>query len=191
MDGDQIARLLYLVLLGGALASYFLVQGRESLGRTAQQAAIWGLIFVGTIAAVGLWNDVRDEVAPRQGFVDGRIEVPRGMGGHYDVTIEVEGEPVRFLVDTGATDIVLARTDAERIGVDVDALAFTGLAQTANGAVRVADLRLDEMRLGDLVDRDVRATVTEGDLGTSLLGMSYLERFDRVSIEDGRLVMER
>jgi aspartyl protease family protein len=191
MDGDQIARVLYLVLLGAAVGGYVLIGGRERLGQTARHAALWGLIFVGTVAAIGLWNDVRDDVAPRQSFVDGRVEVPRGPGGHYDVTLEVEGEPVRFVVDTGATDVVLSRADAERVGVDLGALAYTGRAETANGTVRVAEVVLDEVRLGGIVDRDVRASVTEGELFASLLGMRYLERFERISIEDGRLILER
>ena len=191
MDGDQIARVLYLALLGAAVGGYLLVGGRERLGQTARHAALWGLIFVGMVAAIGLWSDVRDDVAPRQTFVDGRVEVPRGPGGHYDVTLEVEGEPVRFVVDTGATDVVLSRADAERVGVDLDALVYTGVAETANGTVRVAEVTLEEVRLGDIVDHDLRASVTEGELFSSLLGMRYLDRFARISIENGQLVLER
>lgn len=191
MDGDQIARLLYLSLLGAAVAGYFLVANRHRLGQVAQQAAVWGLIFVGVVAAYGLWSDIRDDVAPRQSYVEGRVEVPRGPGGHYDLTLGINGEPVRFVVDTGATDVVLSRRDAERVGVDLDDLIYTGEAWTANGVVRVANVALDEVRLGEIVDRDLRAAVTDGDLDASLLGMRYLERFERVTIEGGRLVLER
>ena len=191
MDADHIARLLYLVLLGSVVAGYFLVANRDRLGQMAQHAAVWGLIFVGVVAAAGLWSDIRDDVAPRQSFLEGRVEVPRGPTGHYDVTLQVNGEPVRFVVDTGATDVVLSRDDAERVGVDLDGLIYTGRAETANGSVRVAGVTLDEVRLGDIVDRDLRAAVTDGELFASLLGMRYLERFRLVSIEDGRLVLER
>ena len=191
MEGDQFARLLYLGLLGAAVAGYFLVANRHRLGQVAQHAAVWGLIFVGVIAAAGLWSDIRDDVAPRQSYVEGRIEVPRGPGGHYDATLEVNGTPVRFVVDTGATDVVLSRADATRAGVDLDGLIYTGQAWTANGPVRVANVNLEELRLGGFVDRDVRAAVTDGDLDASLLGMRYLERFERISIEGGRLVLER
>ncbi len=191
MDGDLIARGFYLGLLGAALAGYFLIANRDRLGQVAQHAALWGLIFVGAIAAVGLWSDIRDDVAPRQSYVDGRVELPRGPGGHYDATLEVDGTPVRFVVDTGATDMVLSRRDAERAGIVLDELIYTGQAWTANGAVRVASVRLDEVRLGGFVDRDVRAAVTDGDLDSSLLGMRYLDRFGRITIEGGRLVLER
>lgn len=191
MDGDIVARALYLGLLGIALVGSLVVANRHRLGRMAQQAAAWALIFLGAIAAFGLWDDIRDDVAPRQSYMEGRVEVPRGPAGHYDATLEVNGEPVRFVVDTGATDVVLSRDDAARVGIDLGALIYTGRAVTANGEVRVATVTLDEVRLGGFTDRDVRATVTDGDLGGSLLGMRYLERFDRVSIEGGRLVLER
>ena len=191
MDGDQIARGLYLALLGAAVAGYFLVANRDRLGQVAQYAALWGLIFVGAIAAFGLWSDIRDDVTPRQSYAGGRVEVPRGPGGHYDVTLEVNGAPVRFVVDTGATDVVLSHDDAERAGVDLDGVIYGGRAMTANGPVQVASVTLDEVRLGEFVDRDVRAAVTDGDLYGSLLGMRYLERFGRITIEGGRLVLER
>ena len=191
MDGDLIARGLYLGLLGAVLAGYFLIANRDRLGQVAQHAALWGLIFVGVIAAVGLWSDIRDDVAPRQSYVDGRVELPRGPGGHYDATLEVNGTPVRFVVDTGATDVVLSHDDAERAGIDLDDLIYTGQAFTANGPVNVAGVTLEEVRLGDFVDHDVRAAVTDGDLGGSLLGMRYLERFGRITIEGNRLVLER
>ena len=192
MDGDQIARLLYLLLLGGAVLGALLVGGREELGRNARHAAVWGLIFVGVVAAAGLWQDVRDDVAPRRAFLEGeRVEVPRGPGGGYALVAEVNGVPVEFIVDTGASDLVLSQGDAERAGVDLDGLIYTGFGRTANGTVQVAGIRLDEVRLGEIVDRGVRASVTDGDLDQSLLGMSYLERFDRVSIEGGRLLLER
>ena len=192
MDPDQLARATYLILLLTFIGSYFLVANRDRMGEMARHAALWGLIFLGTIAAIGLWSDIRNDVAPRQSYVEeGVIEVPRGMNGHYNLMLDVNGHPVRFLVDTGATDVVLSREDAMKAGIDLGLLNYTGFAQTANGTVRTARVRLDEMELGDVVDRGVRASVTEGDLGISLLGMSYLERFDRVSIEGGRLVLER
>ena len=89
----------------------------------------------------------------------GRIEVPRAPDGHYYLTLELNGAPVRFVVDTGATDIVLADTDAEKVGIVVDDLIYTGQARTANGIVRTASTRVDEIRAGDIIDRNVRIWV--------------------------------
>jgi aspartyl protease family protein len=84
MTGDQIASFAYLVLLGSAVAGWLFLQSRQSRSKLVQQAAIWGLIFVGVIAAVGLWSDIRRDVLPRQEFVSSQeIRIPRQPDGHY------------------------------------------------------------------------------------------------------------
>ncbi len=193
MTGEDYGQLLYLALLAAAVAGYFFAQNRQRLSTTMQQAAIWGLIFLGVVAGYGLWGDIRGAVAPQQMRLgeDGRVELRRQTDGHFHVTLAVEGVPVEFIVDTGATDLVLTREDAARIGLDLAALRFTGIAETANGTVPIAPVRLSEVRLGDAVDRNVRATVNGGDLFQSLLGMSYLSRFARIEIAGDRLVLTR
>ncbi len=193
MTGDDTARLIYLVLLGSAIAMWFFAQNRASLGKLTQQALVWGLIFVGVIAAVGLWGDIRGTVQPGAARMLGEnsVELRRQMDGHYYVTAEVNGTPVDFVVDTGATVVVLTREDAKAIGLNTADLAFVGRASTANGEVRTAPVRLDSLRIGPLEDRDVGAVVNSGELGQSLLGMNYLQRFSRVEIADGKLILTR
>ncbi|MGC9417883.1 MAG: retropepsin-like aspartic protease family protein [Rhodovulum sp.] len=193
MAGEDIAQLLYLGLLGAAIAGYFFVANRHRLGQAAQQAAIWGLIFVGVIAGVGLWSDIRQDVIPRQTVFaeDARIEVPRAPDGHYYLTIDVNDAPVRFVVDTGATDVVLTRADAERAGLDPENLDYFGEARTANGVVRTAPVRLKQMALGPIVDRDVRGFVNSGEMRESLLGMGYLNRFERIEVVRDRMILTR
>jgi len=192
MTGDDYGRLAYLILLGLAVGGYFVAQGRESLGKTAQQAAIWGVIFVGVIAGVGLWSDIRDDVMPRQSVVgSGVIEVPRGTDGHYHLVLGLNQIPVEFVVDTGATGIVLTQQDAARIGIDPETLVYGGTANTANGVVNTARARVNQMQLGDLTDHDVTVYVNQGPMDGSLLGMDYLQRFTRIEISDGKLILTR
>lgn len=193
MDSADIPRVAYLVLLGVAVAGWFIAENRNSLGRTMRMALAWGLIFLGVVAGFGLWNDVRTDIIPRQSVVaDGaRVEVPRAFDGHYYLTLRLDGTPVDFVVDTGATDIVLSREDAARIGLDPQALAYTGVAMTANGQVRTARARVGEILLGGIADQDVMVSVTDGEMPGSLLGMAYLQRFSRIEIADGTLVLER
>lgn len=187
------ANLVYLIVLGCAIMIWFFAANRESLGKTVQQAAVWGLIFIGVIAAIGLWDDISATVSPRQSInaEQGRIELPRSPDGHYYLAAEVNGAPVRFVVDTGASDIVLSREDAIAAGLHPDGLNFTGQASTANGVVRTAPVRLDSIAAGGISDRDVRAVVNSGELRESLLGMGYLERFTSVQITGGTLVLQR
>ena len=146
MDGEDWGRLAYLALLLVAVGGYFVTHARRNLSQVMQQAAVWALIFLGVIAGVGLWQDIRSTVTPQQSvFAEaGRIEVPRAGDGHFYLTVEVQGEPLRFVVDTGATDLVLTQADAARLGLHPETLAFTGVANTANGTVMTAPVRLSE-----------------------------------------------
>lgn len=193
METDNVAQLIYLVLLGCMVAGWFFVQNRQNLGKTAQQAAVWGLIFIGVIAAVGLWSDIRDNVSPQQSYIEGQatVEVPRSSDGHYYLVLEIDGTPVEFVVDTGASDVVLTKADAENIGIDVENLFFGDIANTANGEVRTARVKLKNVRLGDITDLTIRASVNEGEMEKSLLGMSYLQRYHRIEISAGKLILQR
>ncbi|MGR3464642.1 retropepsin-like aspartic protease family protein [Limimaricola sp.] len=192
MSPDNLASLAYLGLLGAAIAGWFLVQNRDRLGQVVQQAAVWTLIFIGAIAAAGLWSDIRDEAIPRQTMIGAEgIEVPQARDGHYYLTLEINGAPVDFVVDTGATDMVLGREDARRAGIDPEKLDYFGSATTANGTVRTARVTLDSVALGGIEDENITAVVTDGDLAGSLLGMGYLRLFGRLEIENGTLVLTR
>ncbi len=193
MADFDTAHLIYLIVLLTMVAGWFFLQSREGLNKTLQQAAIWGLIFVGAAAGVGLWQDISRDSGQRQISVtgSGQIVVPQGRGGHYYLTAEINGTPVRFVVDTGATDIVLTQTDAARVGLDTGALNYLGRATTANGEVRTAFVKLDQVQLGDHVDNDVAAVVNEGQMDQSLLGMGYLQRWGKIEIGGGELILTR
>ncbi len=191
MTSDDYIRLAYLLLLLIAVGGWFFSQGRESLGRTLQQAMIWGFLFLGLGAGYLLWSDItqRSRIGSFEQGAGGKIRVPMAPDGHHYLTLEVNGAPVRFVVDTGASDIVLTRDDARRAGLDPERLRYTGIARTANGRVATAPVRLREIRLGDLVLRDVPASVNAGEMEGSLLGMSYLRRFSDISLRRGELVL--
>ena len=192
MTTDQIMQLVYLGLLGTAIGGAFLVANRDNLGKTVQQGAIWALIFVGVIGAYGLWEDIQRDVTTRQAIIsETQIEVPRSADGHYYLTLDVNDVPLRFVVDTGASQVVLSQTDARRIGLDPETLGFFREASTANGMVRTAPVVLDRVSLGQITDSQLPAVVNGGDMADSLLGMTYLGRFARIEIAGDRLVLSR
>ncbi|MCV2872992.1 TIGR02281 family clan AA aspartic protease [Defluviimonas sp. WL0050] len=191
MDSEDLPRLIYLVLLGAAVGGYFLMQNRDRLGKTAQQAAIWALIFLGAIAIAGVWGDVRRGAYPTEAVVRGNtLEVPVADDGHFYLAAEINGAKILFVVDTGASEIVLNRRDAERVGLDPDRLNFFGSAMTANGMVETAPVRLESFTLGGLTDTNLPAVVNGGELDTSLLGMRYLGRFE-MTLRPDRLILKR
>ena len=193
MDTDNVMRLVYLSVLGTAVVFWFLAQNRQSLNKTLQQVMAWVFIFVGVVAVVGLWEDIRTTVAPApQMTVTGEsIEVPRSADGHYYLSVQVNGEPITFLVDTGASQIVLSDKDARRAGIDPNQLNYFGRALTANGEVRTAPVRLDTLTVGPITDQNVSAWINEGELHKSLLGMDYLHRFSNIQFIDGRMILSR
>ncbi|MGY6634041.1 MAG: retropepsin-like aspartic protease family protein [Alkalilacustris sp.] len=193
MGEHEVGRLIYLVLLGAVLVSYLLISHRSQLGALVRGALLWGLIFLGVSVGALLWQEVRDDLLPTRAvsFGDGRIELPRHRSGHFFATLDVQGVPMSFIVDTGATDVVLSRADARKLGLDPDQLVYSGRAQTANGLVRTARITLDEVTFGGFTDHQLRAWVNEGELEYSLLGMVYLERFEKIEISRDRLVLIR
>lgn len=192
MSTDQTMQLVYLLLLGAAIGGSAIMAGRRNMGKMAQQAIIWALIFVGVIAAYGLWEDVSNDVTSRQSVIGAStIEVPRNFDGHYYLTLDINGTAVDFVVDTGASQVVLSQSDAARIGIDPATLRYSGSAMTANGVVRTAPVILDNVSLGGISDNGIAAVVNGGDMDTSLLGMTYLGLYDRIEIAGGQLVLNR
>ncbi|SLN16259.1 hypothetical protein ROA7450_00419 [Roseovarius albus] len=193
MTADDTASLIYLAILGSAVVFWFLVQNRNSLGKITQQALIWGLIFVGIIAVYGLWEDIQYTVnGQRASIVSSEsVTLPRAQDGHYYLEADVNGEPIQFVIDTGASQIVLAQKDAIRAGLDPDELQYYGRAFTANGEVRTAPVKLDNFKIGPFEDRNIGAVVNEGDLDQSLLGMDYLQRWNSVEISNGKMILRR
>jgi clan AA aspartic protease (TIGR02281 family) len=115
--------------------------------------------------------------------------VTAGPNGHFVVDAMVNGSPITFLVDTGASNIVLTLADARRLGFLPGNLDFSEQYQTANGAVRGAPVRLRELRIGQYSLYDLEASVNEGPMEVSLLGMSFLQQLSGYQVEDGRLIL--
>jgi len=197
MTGDiQAERLVYLTVLATVLIAYALLSGRDNVNTMLRHLVLWALIITGVAAGYGLVMQTDTFSASLQEATGEAVELRRAADGHFHLVADVVGpeggEPqsVHFIVDTGATELVLSRTDAERLGYRLDELAFLGQARTANGIVRTAMVRLDSVNVGTRQDRGVRALVNEGQLEVSLLGMRYLDRFARIEMTRDRLRLE-
>ena len=116
-----------------------------------------------------------------------RIVVPADAQGHFIVAAMVNGERVDFLLDTGASHVVLSPEDAVRVGLRSAQLRFTGTAQTANGVARLAPVTLRELRIGQLSRHGVPAVVNRAPMAISLLGMSFLEGLEGWEARNGQL----
>jgi aspartyl protease family protein len=115
--------------------------------------------------------------------------IPAGAGGHFTVQAESDGVGVRFLVDTGASSVILTVDDARRLGLNPRALEYDRSFQTANGVIHAASVTLPELRIGPLVVESVEATVADSPLAISLLGMSFLGRLEGYEVREDGLVL--
>lgn len=189
---DQNDRVVYAALLVGFVLIWLFIRHRGALGRVLQSLMTWAMIFTAVLAAVGLWQELQGGFSQRAMVIGtGHVDLPRSFDGHYYALLEVNGTPVRFVVDTGASSIVLSRQDAEAAGLSDENLQFFDTARTANGLVDTAPVTLDSLSLGPFTDRRVRAYVNGGEMRGSLLGMTYLNRYDRIEITEGRMRLER
>ena len=192
MQPEDIARAVGLMALAAAIGASLLISQRRALGRMAQWAATWGLIFVGVALAYGLWSDIR-LTRPQQAVLiqNSMITLPRQRDGHFYLTLGLNDTPVTFMIDTGASDVVLSRKDARRIGLDPDALAYYGSAATANGRVSTARVDLATVTLEGAPEQPLTAWVNDGAMPHSLLGMRFLERFSKIELMGDRMILQR
>ena len=117
------------------------------------------------------------------------LTIKASRDGHFYLKVRVNGAEIPFLVDTGASSVMLTKKAAKRARIYPRANDYTMLAQTANGTVRMAPISVRDMRVGSFRTGNVPGAVNQGDSGVSLLGMSFLSRLKRYEVKGDRLVL--
>lgn len=182
-----IAMLGWLVLAGGAGFAAI----RSQPGTALRNIAIWIAIGLVLVLGYSLKDQIAGALMPSAGTEGpgGEMIFQRANDGHFHVEAEVDGKIIRFMVDTGASDVVLTQSDAQRLGFDTAALDYTQVYSTANGTVYGAPIRLSAMTVGSIRLDDVRASVNSGEMDGSLMGMSFLSRLSGFTVEGDRLIL--
>jgi aspartyl protease family protein len=197
--GDDKADLVYQIGLV-VLVSTALLRGlRGSIGQHLKYVAIWS----GIIAVLALGYAYRAELAEvpqrlKLAFNVGTpvavgertLVVPQGEGGHYVVDGLVNGQRVRFMVDTGATETVLSPDDARHLGIAVDTLNYGYETETANGKGYSAAYDATSLEIGSIKLEGFRVMVNKAPMNGSLLGMSFLKRLDAFEFRDRQMILK-
>ncbi|MCQ4629419.1 TIGR02281 family clan AA aspartic protease [Shinella sp. CPCC 100929] len=195
MDNNDFGRLVTLSAIATMMAAGILA-GRRQIGESVRQAGIWLLIILMLVAGYLYRFDLQDfGNRLTAGLIPGRailttsasgeqiMVIHKGVSGHFEADVSIDGTPLRMLVDTGASSVVLSYEDAMRLGINPDNLVFSIDVSTANGRALAAPVTLREVAIGPILRGTIRGMVTEqGRLDQSLLGMSFLETLGSIEI---------
>jgi aspartyl protease family protein len=192
--GSLAYKLAILVFLGAAVLTMF----RERFSQAVTAALLW--VVVGLVLVIGysyrfelgnIADRVMAELIPGHVISHGRtVEVARTNAGDFDISARINGVRVPMVLDTGASSVVLTQQDAKAAGLPLEVLNYAVSIDTANGRTRAAQVTLDRLAVGGLEERSVEALIVQpGQLRTSLLGMSFLNRLQSWQVSGDRLIM--
>lgn len=154
-------------------------------------------LAVGFLGSRGPWPKADAQTGVKSGAAQvyvadhGEEVIPRSPDGHYWLKAEVNGGTVRFLVDTGASHVVLTQDDAEAAGIYPAHSDYTATYQTANGPAAAAPVLLDRVEVGGIEVARVVAAVNSAPMSQSLLGMSFLQRLSGFEVRGDELILRR
>ncbi len=202
MENNQFGGAVYMGIWGALLAAGIMGRGMK-FGDVARQLMIWTVIILTLMVAYLFRYDAQDIASRITGGLlpgspisrvgdDGRQKVTliRSNSGHFEVRASINGNPVRFLLDTGASSVVLSYKDAIRIGIDPNRLSFTVPVSTANGRAMAANARIDVMAIGSISRSDQSVLVSApGALSGNLLGMSFLGTLSSYEVRGDRMIL--
>jgi aspartyl protease family protein len=168
------------------------------IGKTIKMTLAWIAIFGGMFVLFlfkdegrVIWQRATAEISGNSAQIDGAtLRIRRDEDGHYWVRANVNGTPVRFMVDSGATTTTLSPAAAKSAGVEPSG-GFPVMVETANGTVEVQRARIESLAVGNIVQRDAAVLIGAEGLGeTSLLGMSFLSALKSWRVEGSTLILE-
>jgi len=182
-----------------ALASSGLLFVRQfNLKQTVRNVLIW--VAAGGVLLIGFsfQNELRElGLRLRSNLVPGypvetgarELTLSESEDGHYHVYGIINGTRIAFLIDTGASDIVLDPSDARRLGIDLDGLTFDRPFGSANGIGYGAKTVVENLSVGPIVFSNVEVAINKAPMGSSLLGMAFLKRLKSYSVSGGKLIL--
>lgn len=199
---DGIMRFVYIGLLLLLVSGGVSISGQGGWLKTLRNIALIAFAFLVLIVGYtykdnlgSVYNRVKAEILPGspQNIGGGEVILRRdSRSGQFETTALVNGSNTVFLVDTGASSVVLPYEDALSFGYEDADLNFVLQVSTANGSTFVAPIRLNAIKIGDIVVNDVRAAVSKpGELTTGLLGLTFLDRLEGYSVSGDVMTLKQ
>lgn len=196
--GADNASIVQTLLILAMLSSGLLYARQTDWGRAARAAGLWLVVITALVLGYAYQDPLmnvamhlRSQLVPGYAVATGEREltISESDGGSYLVFGTVNDVQIRFLVDTGATDIVLSPSDARKAGIDTGALRYERPYATANGIGYGATVTVDRLTVGAITLSHVPVSVQQAEMGVSLLGMDFLRRLKSYAVQDRKLIL--
>ncbi len=195
-SNTEMVSIIYLVFMIALIGGGLWASGRYRFMDTIKFIVIWIAIILALILGYSYrdklqWNRIKAELFPNhvQMTMGGALSVQASADGHFHIEAEINGALVDFLVDTGASDIVLSPSDAQRAGFLLDTLTYSRLYSTANGTGAGAAVVINTFQLGYVTFQRLPASVNSAAMDSSLLGMSFLRQFKSYRVDGDTLTL--
>jgi aspartyl protease family protein len=189
-----LVNVAWLVLISGVLIVLF----RDRITKALEAAVLW--IVIALLLMLGYTyrfqlHDIADQVMAE--LIPGRIAdsgrtvaLARAQSSDFQITTDINGHSIPMILDTGASSVVMTNEAAKAVGLPVEVIKYTVNIATANGHTKAAEVTLDRVAVGSIVERAVPALIAQpGQLKTSLLGMSFLNRLQSWEVRGDKLVL--
>lgn len=198
MSENNWQEAIYLIILIVMMLSAVFSRQDLNWRKIIKYLLIWGGIGFVVIALYAYRFEFGDfktrfasEINPTSPKINAQKQIILNIAqdGHFYTRLKINNVEVLFMVDTGASDMMLNINDAKKIGIDVNRLVFNRPYQTANGRSFGAIINLKEVDIAGIKFNNVKASVNDADMGVNLLGMSFLRRFSKYEFFQDRLIL--
>jgi aspartyl protease family protein len=195
---DILSHPLLPFVVGAILVLLLVLSSRLRFVRTLFSFALWGLMGF-LLYSVVQTGAVFDPALERLGSIAGRpaqsvvgeeLRVPMAADGHFWVEVSINGVTRRMLVDSGATVTAVPVETAQAAGLDALTTSVPVMIRTANGTIAAQSTRADELRMGNIVARDLGVIVSPAFGDTHVLGMNFLSRLESWRVEGRTLILK-
>lgn len=186
-------KIAMLVVVGGAVLTMF-----QDRAQALENTLLWVVLALVLVLVYTFRFDVRysfdralAELVPGHAAARGHtVELARSRAGDFAILAQVNNAHISMILDTGANSVVLTNEAAKAAGLPLEMVKYSVNVETANGRALAAPITVARITIGGIAERSIPALIAPpGQLKTSLLGMSFLDRLQSWEVRGDRLIL--
>lgn len=198
LDHSEFTQLIYLSILLVSLLASITFNNHLKISTLLKQALIWLLIALLLIVVYSYRHNlhqitqrISSELLPSKArkVGDRKIAIKASDNGHFYVDLKINKVPIRFMIDTGASDVSMSAQDAKRANINTKNLSYFKQYQTANGIITGAISNAKEIEITGIIFNNVAVSISQSDIKTPLLGISFLKKFKKYEFYQDQLIL--